>query len=187
MTGTQQAPGRSHQGRASILGTVVLAGSALLAGYVVPSSATTLAAAGTSSSLLPEPPKPTPQLTKQQVDAAIGQLDGIVARARQRTGVPGVAVAVVYRDKVVYSRGFGVREVGKPGKVDPNTVFQLASVSKPLASTIVAQVLARKKISWDDPVIRYNPRFALKDPYVTRNATFADLMSHRSGLLHRFG
>ena len=99
-----------------------------------------------------------------------------------QTGVPGVAVAVVYQDKVVYAKGFGVREVGKPDKVDPDTVFQVASVSKPVASTIVAGVVGRKTIAWDDPVIKYNPAFALHDPYVTANASFADLMSHRSGL-----
>ena len=71
---------------------------------------------------------------------------------------------------------------GSPAKVDPDTVFQLASVSKPLASTIVAGVVGSKKIAWNDPIIRSNPRFALKSRYVTRKATFADLMSHRSGL-----
>ena len=80
------------------------------------------------------------------------------------------------------SKGFGVREVGKPDAIDPDTVFQVASVSKPVASTIVAGVVGRKTIAWDDPVIKYNPSFALHDPYVTTNASFADLLSHRSGL-----
>jgi CubicO group peptidase (beta-lactamase class C family) len=121
-------------------------------------------------------------LTQQEVDAAVGQLDSIVQSAMSQTGVPGVAVAVVYQDKVVYSKGFGVREVGKPDMVGPDTVFQVASVSKPVASTVVAGVVGRKTIAWDDPVIKYNPSFSLHDPYVTNNATFADLMSHRSGL-----
>ena len=100
----------------------------------------------------------------------------------ERSGLPGMAVAVVYRDEVVYSKGFGVREVGKPEEIGPDTVFQVASVSKPLASTVVAGVVGRKVIAWTDPVIEHNKRFALKDDFVTRNATFADLMSHRSGL-----
>jgi CubicO group peptidase (beta-lactamase class C family) len=135
-----------------------------------------------SESLLPQPPGPTPLLTQQKVDVAVGQLDSIVQSAMDRTGVPGIAVAVVYQDKVVYSKGFGVREVGKPETVGPDTVFQVASVSKPVSSTIVAGVVGRKTIAWDDPVIKYNPSFSLHDPYVTNNATFADLMSHRSGL-----
>lgn len=140
------------------------------------------AAAHGSGSLLPGPPGPTPLLTQQKVDGALGQLDSLVQSAMSQTGVPGVAVAVVYHDKVVYAKGFGVREVGKPDKVDADTVFQVASVSKPVASTIVADVVGRKTIAWDDPVVKYNPSFALHDPYVTSNASFADLMSHRSGL-----
>jgi CubicO group peptidase (beta-lactamase class C family) len=131
---------------------------------------------------LPKPPDPAPSLTEQMVDGAVGQLDSFVQAAMSKTGVPGVAVAVVYKDKVVYSKGFGVREVGKPDAVDPDTVFQVASVSKPVASTVVAGVVGSKTIAWDDPVIKYDPSFALKDPYVTANASFADLLSHRSGL-----
>jgi CubicO group peptidase (beta-lactamase class C family) len=137
----------------------------------------------TPGSLLPSPPAQTPPLLNEsKVKNAVGQLDGIVRTAMKRTGVPGVATAVVYKDKVIYSKGFGVREVGKPAKINPDTVFLVASVSKPLASTIVAGVVGQKLITFDDPVIKHSPRFALNDPYVTKNATFVDLLSHRSGL-----
>ena len=100
----------------------------------------------------------------------------------ESTGVPGIAVAVVYKDQMVYSKGFGVRESGKPETVDADTVFQLASVSKPLASTVAAVAVGRKAVSWTDPVIKHSPGFALKDPFVTQNATVADLLSHQGGL-----
>ncbi len=181
-TTTRRAP--SRRPAPALLATVAVA--ALLAACTTTSTpgpgGVTPAASGAPASPAPQPPGPTPQLTQQQVDAAVGRLDSIVQSAMSRTGVPGVAVAVVYHDKVVYSKGFGVREVGKPDAVDPDTVFQVASVSKPVASTIVAGVVGHKTIGWDDPVIKYNPAFALHDPYVTANATFADLMSHRSGL-----
>ncbi|MFD1212633.1 serine hydrolase, partial [Arthrobacter sp. GCM10027362] len=136
-----------------------------------------------AASLLPAPPPHVPPLLdRRKVDVALAGLDGSVNHAMETTGVPGIAVAVVYRDRVLYSRGFGVRKAGRPETVDADTVFQLASVSKPLASTVVAGVVGRKKAAWADPVIRHNPKFALKDPYVTRHATFEDLMSHRSGL-----
>ncbi len=100
-----------------------------------------------------------------------------------KTGVPGMAVAVVYDDKVVYAKGFGQRDLAKPGeKVDENTRFELASVSKPLAATVVAKAVTDGKLKWDDPIVKYDPGFALKDPYVTQNVTFADLFAHRSGL-----
>ncbi|HEY4867885.1 MAG TPA: serine hydrolase [Candidatus Dormibacteraeota bacterium] len=134
-------------------------------------------------SLLPAPPSEVPPLlNREKVDHALDKLDVLVQDGMNQTGVPGIAVAVVYQDRVAYMKGFGVREAGKPARVTPATVFQLASVSKPLASTVVAWVVGRKLINWTDPVIKYNPSFSLKDPYVTRNGTFADLMSHRSGL-----
>ena len=128
------------------------------------------------------PPQPPPQLTKKKVDAALAKLDGVVHNVMRRTGVPGISVAVVYRDKVVYLKGFGVRQVGKPAKVGPDSVFQLASVSKPLASTVVAGVVGQKVVSWDDPVAKYDRGFRLKDRWVSKHVTLADLFSHRSGL-----
>ncbi len=133
--------------------------------------------------LLNAPIAPVPPLlTEKAIDTATAALDGIVESAMKRTGLPGIAVGVVYKDKVIYAKGFGVRELGKPGKIDPDTVFMLASVSKPIASTIVAKLVADGIVKWDDTAKGHNPAFALSDPYVTENATIADLMSHRSGL-----
>ena len=128
------------------------------------------------------PPQPPPSLTRQKVDAALGRLDGFAQEAMSRTGVPGMAIAVVYGDKVVYLKGFGVRQVGKQEAVDADTVFQLASLSKPLASTVLAGVAGQRTVSWDDPVVKYDPGFALADRWVTGHVTLADLFSHRSGL-----
>ncbi|WP_406059867.1 serine hydrolase [Streptomyces sp. NBC_01077] len=98
----------------------------------------------------------------------------------KRTGLPGVSVAVVYEDEVVHLKGYGVREVGKAGEVDADTVFQLASVSKPVASTVVAGTVGVE--GWQKPVNPELPEFGLKDPWVTSHVTVADLFSHRSGL-----
>lgn len=140
-------------------------------------------AASASASLLPAPPgQIEPLLDRPKVTNALAKLDGLIQDAMEHTGPPGMAVAVVYRDEVVYSKGFGVREVGKPEEIGPDTVFQVASVSKPLASTVVAGLVGRQLINWTDGVVEHNKSFALKDEYVTQNASFADLMSHRSGL-----
>ncbi len=134
-------------------------------------------------SLLPAPaPEVPPLLDRGKVTRALARLDRIVAEAMASTGVPGAAVAVVYQDEVVYLKGVGLREVGRPEEVGPDTVFQLASVSKPLASTVVAALVGRGNLQWTDPVVQHRPEFALGDPYVTEHATFEDLMSHRSGL-----
>ncbi|MFF3728415.1 serine hydrolase [Streptomyces erythrochromogenes] len=140
------------------------------------------ASAATSATAAPSPPPaPRPQLTDAAVDKAVARLDGSVADKMRRTGVPGVAVAVVHDDKVVYMKGFGLRRTGESAKVDPDTVFQLASVSKPVTSTVIAGALADPG-DWDKPLGASLPGFALKDPWVTSHVTPADLISHRSGL-----
>lgn len=140
-------------------------------------------AASPSPTLSAAPPaQPAPMLSPAQVDHAVAQLDGVVRDTMARTGVPGLSAAVVYRGEAVYLKGFGVRRAGSTGVVGPGTVFQLASVSKPLAGTVIAGVVGRKAVSWSDPVVRYLPEFALKDPWVSAHVTVADLLSHRSGL-----
>ncbi|MDQ0620174.1 serine hydrolase [Arthrobacter globiformis] len=166
--------------KAAGIGAAGIAGAPLLSACTgVP----TLATPSGSASLLPAPPgQIAPLLDGPKVTNALAQLDGLIRNAMEQTGLPGMAVAVVYQDEVVYSKGFGVREVGKPEEISPDTVFQLASVSKPMASTVVAGVVGRRVINWTDRVIEHNKNFALKDDYVRKNASFADLLSHRSGL-----
>ena len=140
------------------------------------------AAVGTSPLPTVPPAQPPAQLTRAKVDTAVSQLDGVVQDAMHRTGVPGIAVGVVYDDKVLYLKGFGLRKAGTKDRVGPDTVFQLASVSKPVASTVVAAAVGDKTVGWDDPVVEHSPGFKLKDPWVTSHVTLADLFSHRSGL-----
>ena len=75
-----------------------------------------------------------------------------------------------------------MREAGKPREVDPDTVFQLASVSKPIASTVVAALVGDGIVGWDDPIVRHDPGFQMYDPWVTRQITLRDMFCHRSGL-----
>lgn len=121
-------------------------------------------------------------ITDANVDKALASLDAIVDQAMAHTQVPGVSVAVVRNGKVAYLKGFGVRNLDTKAPVDENTVFQLASVSKPIGASVVASVVGEGKISWDDKISAYLPDFALSDPYATANVTIADMYSHRSGL-----
>ncbi|MGW1117042.1 serine hydrolase [Streptomyces tanashiensis] len=128
----------------------------------------------------PPPAQPPPQLDDADVKRAVDRLDGVVEGAMKRTGVPGVAVAVVHDGKVIHLKGYGVRKAGESAAVDADTVFQLASVSKPIASTVVSGAVGTE--GWTRPVAPHVPGFALKDPWVTSHVTVADLFSHRSGL-----
>jgi CubicO group peptidase (beta-lactamase class C family) len=112
-------------------------------------------------------------------------LDQYVERAMKEWHVPGLAIAIVKDDSVVYAKGFGVREVGKPDRVDPHTIFAIGSNTKAFTSAAVAIMVDRKKMRWDDKVTSYLPSFQLHDPYVTREITIRDVLSHRSGLGRR--
>lgn len=126
-------------------------------------------------------------LPDNAVANAVTKLDGIADELMKSSGIPGMAVAVVHGGKTVYAKGFGVKDANKPAddpanKVDPATVFQLASVSKPIGATVVAHQVGQKLISWDTPVVDELPWFALSDPAATRMVTVGDLYAHRSGL-----
>ncbi|MEV5316753.1 serine hydrolase [Streptomyces sp. NPDC052687] len=173
---------RSVRAAAVAAAGLVAALAAGCTGSDTDTAAVARAAAATSPLPTVPPAQPPSQITRAEVETAVGRLDGVVRDLMRRTGVPGVAVGVVHDDEVVYAKGFGVREAGTEDRVGADTVFQLASVSKPLASTVVAAAVGEKTVGWDDPVVEHDPGFALKDPWVSRRVTLADLFSHRSGL-----
>ncbi|MGW8654258.1 serine hydrolase domain-containing protein, partial [Nocardia salmonicida] len=92
-------------------------------------------------------------LPADAVDKAIGRLDELAGSLMDSSGIPGMAVAVVHGGKTVYAKGFGVREAGAPDKIDADTVFQLASVSKSLAATVVANQVGANAVEWTTPVV----------------------------------
>jgi CubicO group peptidase (beta-lactamase class C family) len=109
-------------------------------------------------------------------------LDAFIRQSMPRYGVPGLSVAVVQDDKTIFLRGYGVRQVGKPGAVDENTVFQIASDTKTFTAAALAALVGDGKLDWDDEVITHLPEFVLHDEYATRHATIRDLLAHRTGL-----
>ena len=125
--------------------------------------------------------------TKENVAAALPKLKDFARQMVDRKLVPGLSIAVVYRDEVVVLEGFGVREIGKPEAVDVDTVFQLASVSKPLASTVVSALVGDGKVSWDSRIRDIDPGFALHDELASDAVTVRDLFAHRSGLSGNVG
>lgn len=121
-------------------------------------------------------------VTKVDVEAALPKLQAIAETAIKTGQVPGLAIAIVYGDEVVYQQGFGVRKEGEPETVDADTVFQLASFSKPISATVVAAVVSEGKVDWDSKIADLDPAFRLADAYPTAELTVRDLFSHRSGL-----
>lgn len=127
---------------------------------------------------------PLPAPLDVQLEHAAAELPRIAREALARSGVPGMAIAVVHDDTVVAMEGFGVREVDSDRAVTPDTVFQIASLSKPLSATGVAAAIGRSDgaLSWTTPIHALLPRFEYSDPVVTSLATIGDAFSHRTGL-----
>ncbi len=128
------------------------------------------------------PPAAQSLVTPEMVAAAVAQLDGFIQTVMGKTGIPGMAAAVVYRDAVVHQQSFGVRKVGAPDLIDVDTVFPLASLSKPMASTVVAAIVGTGATTWDTPIVASFPEFAMSAPWITEAVTIRDMFCHRSGL-----
>ncbi len=137
-----------------------------------------------------EPPPPQTYavpIPDGQIAEAISKLDQLVEDTMAATDIPGIAVAVVHDGAVAYAKGFGVREVGKSGAVNADTVFQLASVSKSIGATVVAHQVGEGQVDWNTPVAELLPWFKLADPAATAMLTVGDLYAHRSGLPEHAG
>ena len=115
-------------------------------------------------------------------EATLNGFDDYVNKALKDWELPGLAIAIVKNDKIVYAKGFGVRKLGDPAPVDEKTLFAIGSSSKAFTAAGIAMLVDEGKIKLDDPVTKYLPGFQLFDPYVTREITVRDLLCHRSGL-----
>jgi CubicO group peptidase (beta-lactamase class C family) len=136
----------------------------------------------TAASAAAQVPAPRSARAAPQVASPLAGLPVYVERAMRDWEVPGLAIAIVKDDSVVFARGFGVREVGRPEPVDVNTVFLGASTTKAFTAAAMAMLVDSGLVRWDAPVTTYLPGFQVADAYVTRELTVRDLLSHRSGL-----
>lgn len=112
----------------------------------------------------------------------LADFDAYVADTLKTFKVPGIAVAIVKDGKVVLARGYGVRELGQPAKVDADTLFAIASNTKAFTAAALQILADEGKLDMDGRVIDYLPGFRMSDPYVTHEMRVRDLLAHRSGL-----
>jgi CubicO group peptidase (beta-lactamase class C family) len=119
--------------------------------------------------------------TRTPTAADFDALDAYVRTALVDWNVPGLAMAVVHDDSVVFARGFGVREVGRPEPVDARTLFGLLSPTKTFAAAALAMLADDGHVSLDDRVIDHLPDFRVADAELTAELRIRDLLSHRTG------
>ena len=163
----------------------VLTASRIAAATAVVASALAMAVAGSNAvdaEELPPPQVAGVPIPDGQIDRAVGQLDALAQAMLEKSGIPGLAIAVVRDGKTVYAKGFGVRKIGERQPVDAETVFQVASLSKSVGATVVAHQVGAGVVKWDTPLVSHLPWFELNDPWITGHVTIGDMYAHRSGL-----
>ena len=110
------------------------------------------------------------------------QIDTLVERTMSAYPIPGIAVGVVAGGQLVYAKGFGVRAGSGTERVDADSLFGIGSNTKAFTAAALAVLVDEGKLTWDDRVIDHLPDFLMWDPWVTREFTIRDLLTHRSGL-----
>jgi CubicO group peptidase (beta-lactamase class C family) len=111
-------------------------------------------------------------------------LDQYIEEVRRDWRNVGVAVAVVQGDAPIYSRGVGLRQYGRAGQIDSDTLFQIGSLTKAFSAVAIGLLVDEGKVRWDDRVIDWIPTFRLRDASLTERVTVRDVLAHRTGISH---
>ncbi|MEM7369592.1 MAG: serine hydrolase [Bacteroidota bacterium] len=109
------------------------------------------------------------------------EIDAYIATAMDIWQVPGLAIAIVNRDSILYAKGYGILDLRDTLPVDANSLFAVASNTKAFTATAIGLLVQEGKIDWDDKLLDYLPHFQLHDPVATRKLTVRDLLCHRVG------
>jgi len=113
---------------------------------------------------------------------AIADFDKIIEKGLKSLNNPGVAVAIVKDDEVIFSKGFGYRDVENKTPMTADTLMAIGSSSKAFTTFTMGTLVDEGKLEWNTPVREYIPWFRLYDPFATERLTPRDLVTHRSGL-----
>jgi CubicO group peptidase (beta-lactamase class C family) len=130
----------------------------------------------------PSKPHPRPAKAPPPAQLSVDDLNQFIQDVSKAFNVPGIAVAVVKDQRVVYERGFGLRNIETRKPVDRHTKFCIASITKPFTATALEILADRGRLKLDDRVTDHLSWFHMSDPYVTREMRVRDLLAHRSGL-----
>ncbi len=122
------------------------------------------------------------QAAETRIQTLIPDIESYITSGMKTFDLPAVAIGIIANDKLVYGKGFGVRDKKNGGTVDTRTVFQIGSATKAFLATSLAIMVDRGRFKWDDRVVDLYPDFLMKDPWVTREFRVFDLIAQRSGL-----
>jgi CubicO group peptidase (beta-lactamase class C family) len=119
--------------------------------------------------------------TDTELQTRLERLSVELEKNRIELHIPGMAIAIVKDDKVIFAQGFGLRDVERNSPVTPQTLFAIGSSSKAFTATLIGMAVDKEEMQWDDPITQYIPylKFALE--HKTDQVTLRDMLSHRSG------
>ncbi|MCF8228231.1 MAG: serine hydrolase [Bacteroidales bacterium] len=123
-----------------------------------------------------------PSFAQRSLKKKLKDLDTYYSESLEKWEVPGMAIAIVKNDSIVFEKGYGVLEIDEQDRVDQYSMFPIASNTKAFTAAALGILVEEGKLKWDDKVREQLPWFELYDPYVTCNMTVRDLLCHRSGL-----
>lgn len=112
-----------------------------------------------------------------------GDLNDFINTIIKQNKLPGLSIAVVMEDSIIYTKGFGVRKIGEPDRANEHTLYEGASITKSFTATLIGRLVDQGKVKWTDPVIKYIQDFETSEPFVNQNLTIQDLLTFRSGLM----
>lgn len=131
---------------------------------------------------LAEVPDPAKASDPERTAQVLADFERYAKKAMADWRTPGMAVAIVRGDDVIYEKAFGVKQLGKDDPVTTDTVFQIGSTSKAFTAALVAMLVDEGRLKWDDKVLSRLEDFRMYDPWVTKEFTITDLMAQRSGM-----
>lgn len=120
--------------------------------------------------------------TKEDIKKYIPVFEKEIQKIKETYRAPGLAIAIIKDNEIVYQQTFGEKENGKKNPIDGDTVFQIASTTKTFLTFVLAQLVEEGVLSWDTPISKYLPELVFHNETAHKDATILDLVTHRMGL-----
>jgi CubicO group peptidase (beta-lactamase class C family) len=114
-------------------------------------------------------------------------IEPVIEKILKDWNVPGCGIGIIQKDKLVYAKGFGYRNVEKKLPVTPNTLFQIASNTKLFTATSIGFLVDEGKMAWDEPIKKIVPQIQFYNDELNAHVTIRDMLSHRTGISRHDG
>lgn len=127
-------------------------------------------------------PVQKPAASAADYSAPLAAIEKALDDKRKELGIPGISLAIVKDDQIIYLKGLGLKDIDKKLPVTPDTRFAIGSATKAFTAMLAVMSVDDGKLSLDDSPKKFLPYFTLRDPDAAAKITLRDLLSHRSGL-----